>query len=62
MIHILKVKPEVLGCGKKFWSCYYGASLLGPLKYVLGWHRVRCGTNYFFEGKALCEKCRGNKL
>ena len=50
------IKSDINGCGKKFWSNYYGASLI-PISF-LRWHRVRCGEIYLVEGKALCQECQ----
>ena len=45
------------GCNKKFWTNYYGSSLMPEILNFLCWHRVKCGTKYFFEGTALCKEC-----
>lgn len=50
-----------MNCGKKFWTYYYGSSMLGYFMPIFGWHRVKCGDVFYIEGLALCKDCR-NKL
>jgi len=45
-------------CKKRFWSNYYGSSLVPKILRFLAWHRVKCGSTYYFEGVALCNECK----
>ena len=38
-----------MNCGKKFWTYYYGSSMLGYFMPIFGWHRVKCGDVFYIE-------------
>lgn len=62
MSNIIYDEGTIPGCGKKFWTCFYGSSMLGYFAPIVGWHKVKCGNEYLVEGLALCKDCRNNLL
>lgn len=52
---------RIVPCGKKFWTNYYGSSIMPKVfRFLNCWHKVKCGDIYF-EGKALCDECKKSK-